>query len=193
MGGTINLRAGTNILRVSPGARTRGAASVFWVPRNVLDHNLDTFNFCFPTCFGPTLNREVEVLTDISLSERARLVVHPWPLRAPTWTTSPSIACRAFPAVGCLLSSPFFLALSVRFSLVFRFVCVRVLEARHRGRARRRRRCQRVLAGRGRGVARSAVAVLVARRRVCLETRGKHEWALCLAPILCGIGDSMYN
>ena len=28
------------------------------------------------------------------------------------------------------------------------------------------------------GVARSAVAVFVARRRVCLETRGKHEWAL---------------
>ena len=28
------------------------------------------------------------------------------------------------------------------------------------------------------GVARSAVAVFVARRRVCIETRGKHEWAL---------------
>ena len=33
------------------------------------------------------------------------------------------------------------------------------------------------LAGRG-GVARSAVAVFVASRRVCLETREKHEWAL---------------
>ena len=28
------------------------------------------------------------------------------------------------------------------------------------------------------GVARSAVAVFVARRRVCLEIRGNHEWAL---------------
>ena len=59
----------------------------------------------------------------------------------------------------------------------FRFVLVRVLGALHRGRARRRRRYQRVLAGRG-GVARSAVAVLVARRCVCVETQGKHEWAL---------------
>ena len=60
---------------------------------------------------------------------------------------------------------------------LFRFVCVRVLRARHRGRARHRRGCQRVLAGRA-GVARSAVAVFVPRRPVCLETRGKHEWAL---------------
>ena len=59
----------------------------------------------------------------------------------------------------------------------FRFVCVRVLGARHRGRARRRRGCQRVLAGGG-GVAKSTVAVFVPRRPVCLETRGKHEWAL---------------
>ena len=49
--------------------------------------------------------------------------------------------------------------------------------ARHRGRARRRRGCQRVLSGRG-GVKRSAVAAFVPRCRVCLETRGKHEWAL---------------
>ena len=34
-----------------------------------------------------------------------------------------------------------------------------------------------MLAGGGR-VARSAGAVFVARRCVCLETRGKHEWAL---------------
>ena len=34
-----------------------------------------------------------------------------------------------------------------------------------------------MLAGRG-GGGQSAVAVFVARRRVCLETRGKHEWAL---------------
>ena len=58
-----------------------------------------------------------------------------------------------------------------------RFVCVRVLRIRQCGRARHRRGCQRVVAGRE-GFARSAVAVLVARRRVCLETRGKHEWAL---------------
>ena len=56
-------------------------------------------------------------------------------------------------------------------------MCVRVLGARHRGRSRRRRGCQRVLAGKG-GVATSVVAVFVARRRVCLETRGMHEWAL---------------
>ena len=54
---------------------------------------------------------------------------------------------------------------------------MRVLGARHRGRAQRRRGCQRVLASRG-GVERSAVAAFVPRRRVCLETRGKHEWAL---------------
>ena len=58
----------------------------------------------------------------------------------------------------------------------FRFVCVRVLGARHRGRAMRRRGCQRMLAGKG-GFARSAVVVFVAWRRVCLETRRKHEWA----------------
>ena len=67
----------------------------------------------------------------------------------------------------------------------FRFVCVRVLGARHRGRARRRRGCQWMLAGRG-GLARSAVAVLVARRRVCLETRGSMK-RLCLV-FICGIG-----
>ena len=59
----------------------------------------------------------------------------------------------------------------------FRFVCVCVVGARQHGRTRRRRGCRRMLAGRG-GVARSAVAVFVARRRVCLETQGKHEWAL---------------
>ena len=77
------------------------------------------------------------------------------------------------------LFSPFLLALSAfppRF-FSFRFVCVGVLRIRHRGRARHRRGCQRLLAGRG-GVARSAVVVFVARRRVCLETRGNHEWAL---------------
>ena len=65
-------------------------------------------------------------------------------------------------------------AISVFFFLLsFR---VRVLEARHRGRARRRRGCQLMLAGRAR-VARSAIAVFAARRRACLETRGNNEWA----------------
>ena len=63
----------------------------------------------------------------------------------------------------------------------FRFVCmracVRVLGARHRGRVRRCRGCQRVLACRGR-ITRSAVAVFVAGRCVCLATRGVHESAL---------------
>ena len=74
----------------------------------------------------------------------------------------------------------FFISLGSFIFLVFSFlcfVCVRVLRERHRGRVRRRRGCQQVLAGRG-GVARSAIAVFVARRRVCLETRGGHEWAL---------------
>ena len=53
-----------------------------------------------------------------------------------------------------------------------------VPRARHRGRARRHRWCQRALAGSPGVVGRSAVAVFVARCRVFLETRGKHEWAL---------------
>ena len=69
------------------------------------------------------------------------------------------------------------------FSFFLLLFCVRACtqstspRARHRGRARRRRKCQRAMGGRG-GLARRAVAVLVARRRVCLETRGKHERAL---------------
>ena len=94
-------------------------------------------------------------------------------LELPTSKPPPFITCRTFPAVLRVLV--FIFALSVMF--FFRFVCVRVLRARHRGRAQRRRGCQRVLPGRG-GVARSAIAVFVPRRRVCLETRGKHEWAL---------------
>ena len=113
----------------------------------------------------------VELLTNIPLYERARLV-HPWPLRAPIGESLPFITSRTFPAVFCFSIplgrfQPFFPF------FFFRFVCVRVLGARHRGRARRRRGCQRALAGRG-GVARNAVAVFVARRSVCLETRGKH-------------------
>ena len=117
----------------------------------------------------------IELLTDISLSERARLV-HPWPLRAPTWESLPFVTCRNFPAVLCFLHFAWHFQSLFPFFLI-RFVCVRELRARHRGRARHRRGCQRVEAGRG-GVARSAVAVFVARRRVCFETRGKHEWAL---------------
>ena len=54
---------------------------------------------------------------------------------------------------------------------------VGVLGALHGGRARRRRRYQRVLAARG-GVAKSAVAVFMASDGLCLDTRGKHERAL---------------
>ena len=50
----------------------------------------------------------------------------------------------------------------------FRFVCVCVVGALRRGRAWRRRVCRRMPAGRG-GVAKSSVAVFVARRRVCLR------------------------
>ena len=38
----------------------------------------------------------------------------------------------------------------------------------------------------------STVAILVARRRVCLETRGKHECGLCLA-LICIIRMSTYE
>ena len=61
------------------------------------------------------------------------------------------------------------------FLLPFRMRCV--VGTRRRGRGRHRRGCRRMLAGRG-GGARSAVAVFMARRRVCLETQGKREWAL---------------
>ena len=45
---------------------------------------------------------DIEPLTDISFSERARLV-HPWPLRAPPWEPPPFITWRTFPAVLCSL------------------------------------------------------------------------------------------
>ena len=88
--------------------------------------------------------------------ERARLV-HAWHLRAPTRTPPPSITCRREPFI-------------VR-------ACVRVPRARHRGQAQRHRGCQRALTGRG-GIGRSAVEVFVATRRVCIETRRKHDWVL---------------
>ena len=117
----------------------------------------------------------IELLTDIPLSERARLV-HPWPLRDPTWESPPFITCRTFPAVLCFLNfSGHFQSLFPLF--FFCFVCVRVLGAQHRGRARRLRGCERMLASRG-GIARSAAAVFVVRRFACLETRGMHTWAL---------------
>ena len=65
------------------------------------------------------------------------------------------------------------------------FFFLRVPRARNRGRARRRRGCQRALAGRGRSV----VAVSVARRRA------RHEGSvngLCLAS-WCGVGYDMYE
>ena len=75
------------------------------------------------------------------------------------------------------LFSPILLALFFFPFFLFRFVCVRVLGARNRGRARRRRGCQRVLAVKG-GIEASAGAAFVPKRRVCLETRGTNEWAL---------------
>ena len=85
------------------------------------------------------------------------------------------ITCRTFSVV------PYFLHCSWHFQSFFFFSLhsfrVRVLGSRHREGAWRRRACQQVLAGRA-GVARSSVAVFVARRCLCLETRGKHEWAL---------------
>ena len=117
----------------------------------------------------------IELLTSVSLSERARLV-HPWPLGAPTSKPPPFITCRTFPAGLCFLPFSWHSRCFLPF-FFFRFVCVRVLRVRHGGRARRRRGCQRVLAGREE-VARSAVAAFVTRRRVCLETRRMHERAL---------------
>ena len=108
-------------------------------------------------------------------------MVHPWPLRAPTWESSPFLLLAGLS--GGSLFSPFICFSryfqSISPSFFFRSVCVRVLRIRHRGRARHRRGCQRVLAGRGwvARIGRDAVAVFVARRRVCLDTRGKHECA----------------
>ena len=74
------------------------------------------------------------------------------------------------------LCTPFLFALSVPFPFFFRFMCLRVLRARHRARARHRRGSAD--GGGYGGVARSAVTVFVAKRRMCLETRGMHEGAL---------------
>ena len=87
----------------------------------------------------------IELHTDISLSERARLV-HPWPLRGPTRESPSFISCRTFPAVLCFLRFAGHFRLFFSF-FSFRFVCVHVLGARHRGRARHRRGCQRVQVG----------------------------------------------
>ena len=69
------------------------------------------------------------------------------------------------PSKRALCFLHFLLALSVLFART---------RSTAQGRARRRRGCQRVLAGRGG----TAVAAFVAGRCVCLETRGKHQWAL---------------
>ena len=80
----------------------------------------------------------IELLTDISLSMRARLV-HPWPLRAPTWEPPLFIILAGpFQRVLVLFGTLGHFSFSIPF-LLFRFVCVRVLRARHRGRARHRR------------------------------------------------------
>ena len=103
-------------------------------------------------------------LTYLCLSFEGARLAHPWHLRAPTWTPPPPITCRR---------EPFFL-----FFLFCSFVWYAcVPRARHRWRAQHRRGCQQALTGR-RGVGRSAVAVFVARSRVCIETRGKHEWVM---------------
>ena len=110
----------------------------------------------------------IELLTDIPLSDNARLVP-PWPLRAPTWESPSFITCRTFQRFVILSISP---GTSSPFSFFFfRFVCVLVLGARHRWRGRRRHGYQRVLVGSGR-VARSTIVVFMARQCVCLETRG---------------------
>ena len=94
-----------------------------------------------------------------------------------TWESLHFITCRTFPADLCVLHFSWRSRFFFPFFLIFRFVCVRVLVALHCGRARRRRGYQRVLVGRE-VVETSAVAVFVPRRRVCLETQGKHEWTL---------------
>ena len=86
--------------------------------------------------------------------------------------------CQRFSVCSISLGtfSPFFF---------FRFVSVRVVRARHRGRARHRRGCHRVVAGRG-GVARSAVAV----SWIGVKCASRHEGSmngLCLAS-WCGSG-----
>ena len=119
----------------------------------------------------------VDPVLNLILATSLNRLVHPWPLRAPPSESAPPfIAWRTFPAVLCVLHLTWHSRSFLTFCF-FRFVCVRVLRVRHRGRAWHRRGCQWVLAGRG-GVARSAVADFVARRRVCLETRRKHDWAL---------------
>ena len=86
--------------------------------------------------------------------------------------------------VGALSLNFFYRLIEIYFSLsvifpffFFRFVFVYVVGSRQRGQVRRRRGCRRMLAGRG-WVARNAVAVFVARRRVRPERKGKHEYAL---------------
>ena len=95
-----------------------------------------------------------------------------------SWPFAPDIALHRNIEIRVFCFLHLFWQVRLFFPFFFlRFVRARVLGALHRGRAGRRRGRQRVVASRG-GVTRSAVAVLVARRRVCLETQGKHEWAL---------------
>ena len=112
-----------------------------------------------------------ELLMDISLSEGARLV-HPWPLRAPKSKPPPFITWPTFPAGPCLLHLSWH-SRSFR-PFLFRFVYSEHGTAGEPGAVAGVSGCWRVEGG----VASSAVAVFVPRRRVSLETRGVHKWAL---------------
>ena len=152
-------------------------------------HSSAAARCCIMQCYVHTRNnRYIELLMDISLSERARLV-RPWPLRAPTSKPPPFSTCRTFPVGLCFLHFslrsrsflPFFF---------FRFECMRVLRVRHRGRARHRRGSQRVVAGRG-GLqgTRSPFSLL----GVACASRHKGSMnGLCLAS-WCGSGFTMYE
>ena len=103
--------------------------------------------------------RNIDLLPDIFISERARLV-HSWHLRAPTWTPPPSITCPREP-----------------FSLFCYFILCACVCAQSTA-PRASPAPSRVSAACRGGVGRSAVAVFVARHCVSVDTRGKHPWAL---------------
>ena len=115
-------------------------------------------------------------------------MVHPWPLRAPTWKSPPFSTCRKFQAVLCFLHFSWHFRLFSFF--FFCFLCARVLGTRHRERAQRRRGCQRVLAGKG-GLqgARSPLSCLGV---VCASRHEGSMNGLCLTSI-CIIRFSMYE
>ena len=120
----------------------------------------------------------IELHTYISISELAPLV-HPWPLRAPTWESPYFITCRTLPMFQRFFVFSISLGTFGCFSPFASFVpCACVYSelgtAGEPGAVAGVSGCWRVEGG----VARNAVAVFVVRRRACLEIRGKHEWAL---------------